>query len=229
MICAIHQPNFFPYYGFFKKIARSDIFVFLDDTQMPTPSKLGYLNHVSVNIGGVEQWMQAPLKSINYIKVKDAEFANDTWKYDAVEQIKDAYSKAEFYDENKAFIFKMLLAPENNLLKYNINFIVQLCLYLDIDKQFGRSSDKPVKARKSERLALLTKAFGCDTYLCGEGGEKYKGNSEFEKYGVNILVNNYNAPVYEPNKSLGLSNGLSVIDLLFRIGKNELVKSLKEK
>ena len=32
-ICAIHQPNFFPWLGYFDKTVRADIFVLLDDVQ----------------------------------------------------------------------------------------------------------------------------------------------------------------------------------------------------
>ena len=51
VVVGIHQPNFFPWFGFFLKIARSDKFVFLDDAQ--TQKKGGsYLNRTKINING---------------------------------------------------------------------------------------------------------------------------------------------------------------------------------
>ena len=61
IVVGIHQPNFFPWFGFFLKIARSDKFVFLDDAQ--TQKKGGsYLNRTKININGESKWMTAPIK-----------------------------------------------------------------------------------------------------------------------------------------------------------------------
>ncbi len=47
MICAIHQPNFFPWLGYFDKIKRCDKFVVLDDVQFPKTGG-GWSNRVAV-------------------------------------------------------------------------------------------------------------------------------------------------------------------------------------
>ena len=45
MIVAGHQPNFFPWFGYFEKIIKSDIFVFSDDVKYPKES---YTNRVEI-------------------------------------------------------------------------------------------------------------------------------------------------------------------------------------
>ena len=50
-VVGIHQPNFFPWLGYFDKLCRSDIFVMLDDVQF---SKTGgnWCNRVRLLEGG---------------------------------------------------------------------------------------------------------------------------------------------------------------------------------
>ena len=60
VIVGIHQPNFFPWFGYFLKIARSNKFVFLDDVQISNTSS--YVNRTSININGQAKWLTAPIR-----------------------------------------------------------------------------------------------------------------------------------------------------------------------
>ena len=59
-VVAIHQPNFFPWLGYFDKIARSDVFIFLDDVQFPKTGGV-WSNRVKILIGGEARWSTAPI------------------------------------------------------------------------------------------------------------------------------------------------------------------------
>jgi hypothetical protein len=62
-LCAIHQPNFFPWLGYFDKINRADVFVFLDQVAYPkSGSSMGsWCNRVKINIAGVASWISCPV------------------------------------------------------------------------------------------------------------------------------------------------------------------------
>ncbi len=42
MVISIHQPNYFPWLGYFYKIAQSDVFVLLDDVQFSNEGMHNY-------------------------------------------------------------------------------------------------------------------------------------------------------------------------------------------
>jgi len=58
-IVSIHQPNYFPWLGYFYKIVNSDVFVFLDNVQF---SKNSYINRVQI-YGKDEKvrWLTVPV------------------------------------------------------------------------------------------------------------------------------------------------------------------------
>src|ERR1041385_6733376 len=60
-LVAIHQPNFFPWLGYFNKIARADIFIVLDNVQF---SKTGgtWSNRVRLLLEGWPMWATLPVE-----------------------------------------------------------------------------------------------------------------------------------------------------------------------
>ena len=48
---SIHQPNYLPWLGYFRKIAQSDVFVFFDNVQMPIGKSLVTRNRIKARAG----------------------------------------------------------------------------------------------------------------------------------------------------------------------------------
>ena len=61
MFVAIHQPTFFPWLGLFRKIARADIFVFLDAVPFPRTSRGNWVNRVKLLKNGEPRWFTCPV------------------------------------------------------------------------------------------------------------------------------------------------------------------------
>ena len=59
-VVAIHQPNFFPWLGYFDKLARADVFVELNSVQFPKTGGT-WTNRVRLMIGGKPQWFTVPV------------------------------------------------------------------------------------------------------------------------------------------------------------------------
>src|SRR5438874_12114315 len=64
ILCAIHQPNFFPWLGYFDKLRRADVFVFLDDVAFnKSGSGMGcWTNRVAIQVGGKTAWFGCPVR-----------------------------------------------------------------------------------------------------------------------------------------------------------------------
>ena len=85
MIVAIHQPNYFPWLGYFAKLASCDCFVLLDNVQFP---RLSYCNRVQVRDVSVARWLSVPVNrsATLFQPIRLAEIQNNTSRPWAMDQ-----------------------------------------------------------------------------------------------------------------------------------------------
>ena len=141
MIIGIHQPNFFPWFGYFVKIVRSDIFVFLDDVQLVQTGG-SYTNRTTLNIQGNSKYFSAPVKRESGTQlINQSLFANNTWQKKLKGTIQVNYSKASYYKENADLINRLIDFKTELLSEFNINALITLTEYLGIKKAFVKSSE----------------------------------------------------------------------------------------
>ena len=104
MICAIHQPNFSPWLGYFDKIKRCDKFVVLDDVQYQKKGGT-WSNRVAINIHGQSKWITAPINRPSGLwNINETTFQSNNWRDKIIKTLQANYSKAPFFKENRDFI-----------------------------------------------------------------------------------------------------------------------------
>ena len=126
MIVSIHQPNFFPWIGFFDKINRSDHFVFLKTSTSSKGDKYLVRTNILNNIN--RQYLSIPLGA-NEIPINQLVMpANNQWKIKALNIIKAAYQGVHFYDEVFSDVEVLLKNDSKYFSDYSINTINYLII-----------------------------------------------------------------------------------------------------
>ena len=181
MIVSIHQPEHFPYLGFFQKMQNSDLFVILDNVKF---KKNNFQNRNRfLNNNGIEEWFTVPVeKKANSKLIKDVKTSEDFgWKRKLKKQLQMNFNlDSDLLD----FIY-----DGDSLVSMNHRSIAHCCTQLNIDTNIVLSSDLNVGGNKSELLYNICREVGATTYLSGQGGVDY-----LEK----DLFNNIKLEVFEP-------------------------------
>lgn len=184
-VMSAHQPDIFPYSGFFHKMNKSDYF---DLAVFDEYSKGRYMDRVM--IGKLDQlvWLNVPIERkkhcpINQIPLK----AN--WKTLLIERIEAQYKKNPkafpFYNERKFIIDTVLDQECNTLAEVGTASILAVAMYLKINSTINVLGENLPKG--TEGLIELSNRYATKynteiTYLSGSGGKQYMDVELFEKH-----------------------------------------------
>lgn len=217
-VCAIHQPNFFPWLGYFDKIRKCDIFVVLDDAQLPKEGKGNWSNRVAVIVQGKKNWLTAPIERGHGIRnIRDSRFCETDWRKTIRKTLQMNYARAARFRELQETIFDLVAFPSNNLVEYNLNAVAKLCAMVNIEFQPKAvlSSNLSIASTGTQRLIDICAAVGCNTYLSGDGADGYQDIDLFRRSNINLVFQQFAHPVYRQFDDRPFIPGLSVIDYLF--------------
>ena len=228
-VVAIHQPNFFPWLGYFDKIAEADTFIFLDDVQFPKTGGV-WTNRVQLLIGGEAHWMTAAIDR-NYHgtrTIREMQYlASNPWREKMLKSVRANYSRHPFFDDTMALIAPLVLNPESNVAEYNIQAVVKVAHLLKIDtNKIKRSSHCGVQGSATELLVALTQHVGGTTYLCGGGAAGYQQDAFFAQNNVRLQHQNFQHPTYLQRGQTHFIGGLSFIDAAMNVGFDGLRRLL---
>jgi hypothetical protein len=219
-IVAIHQPNFFPWLGYFNKIARADVFVVLDNVQF---AKTGgtWSNRVRILRDGRPVWLTMPVeRSYHGVRlVREMRLATGPWRVQLLRGIHAAYRGAPHVATVFPFIERLMSTPADFVWEFNLSVVQALSTRLGLDRcELVVGSALAVEGAGTERLVRIVLAVGGDTYLCGGGASGYQEDEKFPTSGVRLQYQDFQHPVYPQLGSDAFIPGLSIIDVLMNSG-----------
>lgn len=221
MIISISQPAYIPWLGFFSRIKKSDVHVFLDDVQIERNTKNSFTNRNKLRNKKDIFWLTVPLKSKKNgdPKILDTQIDNSkSWQRKHFNSFQSNYSKAKFYHEHENWL-KKFYQKKWDFLCPMLNFSNRYLLdYLDIKTEIIFSSSLNIEGDKSEYIENICKNLGAKTYISGPLGKDYLNLKKFNNQNIKVEFDEYNHPTYKQLFD-NFYPYLSIFDLILNYGK----------
>jgi hypothetical protein len=227
MNCAILQPSYLPWRGYFHQIQKADIFVFYDDVQY---DKHGWRNRNRIKTSQGTQWITIPVKKKGNVEqarpICDVEIDWDRdWSRKHLSALMLAYQHAPHFRDFKELLQSWYSSSPKKLVEFTINTTIEIAHRLGLGhKTFLRSSELQVPGYRTERLIEIVKAVGCRHYISGPSAKAYLDEELLKQAGITLEYMRYDYPEY-PQLYPPFDPQVSILDLLFMTG-NDASKSI---
>ena len=220
-ICAVIQPSYMPWRGYFDQIMRSDIFVFYDDVQF---DRHGWRNRNRVKTPTGSTWLTVPVRSKGHLDrtllLNEIEIADETnWHRRHLTTLYQSYRKAPFFHQYIELVEKHLDAPPKRLCDLTIPLTIDLARELGATCDFVTSSSLSVGGTGLAKLISTLQSVRANHYLSGPSAASYIDPSEFASAGIRLEYVKYNYREYSQLHP-PFDGNVSIVDLLFMLGEN---------
>tara|TARA_Y100001970_G_scaffold294127_1_gene447165 strand:- start:5528 stop:6211 length:684 start_codon:yes stop_codon:yes gene_type:complete len=217
MIVAIHQPNYLPWAGYFQKILKSDLFIFLDDAQF---TKNSYINRTKILQKNKNSWLTIPAKPKLGTPINEVMLSQCDWPKRHLDKLYNNYVDANAFKTVWQDIQDIYVElPSSKLAESNILLIERICKMMGIKTKFSLSSMHKSKNNlfSEKRLVELVSVSGGSVYLSGRGALAYQNKNTFDISGIVLEYSEF-----EPKQYTQIAKdfvpGLSILDVIFHLG-----------
>ncbi|MDF2486957.1 MAG: WbqC-like family protein [Herbinix sp.] len=215
MIVSINQPNYIPYIGYFHRIAKSDVFVLLDNAQFSN-NNMHHWNYLKTPQGKLRIKIPVEynfLDSINQVRTKDELL----WKQKHLKIIQTNYGHAKYFKEYFPSFQELLLSQYQNIAEMNLAIIQYISKNFGFSAKLVKASELEIHSFKEERIIDICTALKADTYLSGIGAKAYQEEKHFTDRGIQLCYTDYHSFEYTQLFN-GYLSDLSVIDYILNCG-----------
>ena len=218
LILASHQPDFFPWMGYFYKIFQSDVFVFSDNVQY---SKSGRHNYNQILTGNGPMKFTLPIH-YHPVNLNELQIAADEYVVEKMlKTIRQEYCKAAHYEEAYPVIEKLIRLATvcDSLAEFNMQTIWTLCHKFGLNKGrlFYISSNLELHNRRDARIIEMCEYLGASAYYSGVAAKDYHIEEDYRAHGIDLIYSDYEPVVY-PQVGKRSAINMCVIDYVMNCG-----------
>ena len=232
MRLSIHQPDFFPWLGFFHKISQSERFVVFDHVQAPRGKSWLTRNRILLN--GEPRWLTLPIQRSGLQAITDLEINYSTnFERKHLGTIRQAYAKARFFDEVFPIVSDLYAHHPAKVLDFNLLVIREFCSRMRLAPEFVHSSalikEEPnLRGLGANELVLrLCLSAGGTFYISGTGCLDFIEPETFSCEGIDFWFQDFDPPEYPQVHGSPFVSHMSVLDALFNLGFDQTAKLLR--
>jgi len=218
MLVAIHQPHYLPWLRYFEKIARSDVFIVLDDVQY---EKNGFQNRNKIKTAQGWTYLTVPIQRPTQRPINEVEIDNrSNWREKHARALEMSYSKAPHFKEIWPSLAAIYQQEWSHLAQLNRAMLELFLQQLGIETRLLYSSELPTTGQATDRIAELCHLAGGTAYLSGAYAvNAYLDPAVLQSAGIRLAFQEWQAPVYSQlYPAAGFVADLAIVDLLFNQG-----------
>jgi hypothetical protein len=224
MIVAAHQPSFLPWLGYLDKMAKSDLFVVMDDLQY---ERQNFQNRNRIKIDTGVAWLTVPLyRGKQNDRLCDKVICNagnpkQHWQRRVWRTIQTCYRRAPHFADYAPELEAVFARPWERLLDLDLAVLELARSWLGIRVPIIRSSTLQLRGTKTDRIVDMCKKVNARGYLTGSGGsQEYLDTEVLGRNGICVVWQSFDHPRYPQRyPALGFLPNLAFIDLVLNCGR----------
>ena len=222
---AIHQPEYLPWLGFFKKMMNSELFVFYDDVQF---RKKAWQNRNRIRTKNGTVLLSVPVHAHSYPNINEITIDNKkNWSNRHKKSILYNYASAPYFEDFKDFIESVFEKKFEYLIDLNTEIIKFVMNELEIKSKIIFSSELKISKKGSDMILDICKKVGADYYITGTSwAQSHLRIDEFKKSNIVVEFQKLQHPIYTQIHGKFVPE-MSIIDLLFNEGKDRAKEILQ--
>ncbi len=184
-LVAGHQPNFLPWFGYFEKMLKCDIFVYSDDVQYP---KQCYTNRVEIPVGGVGSFLTLPVRRGGDGRIADKHYVKDTGTCaKIIKAVQINFGGLPHAADLQPLLaeFEHAFAAHESVADLNIHVNQFIANAMGIHTPIRRGTELGLESfHCNERLIERCRCLSSQRYLCGQGADGYQDEAMLTDAGI---------------------------------------------